>query len=544
MTAGHFLKHCPAVIVEELRNRYIFSYYQKRKAMFAQKVRMMMRRTMGLLAALLLCGGTFSAQAQQPDSTDRTTFEQIRGQPQAVSVDQAIQIALANNTEIKRSLLSVRDADQQVRTAWSNVLPEVTSSANYTRNLEVPVNFIPEVVFDPEGDPDTLVPVAFGTDNNWQGGFTVSQTLFNGQAFVGVSTSSLYKAAQTEGMRATAQGIVTQTRMAYYQVLIAREQVRLQQSRLNRVEENLEDTRTMYEQGMVDEYAVIQLEVQLENIRPELTSAEFSKREAVRNLLDTMGLPVSLGLEVEGDLSRFDIRSESVEHGENRALKEVDRMTPLSMESDSMLLRRAFDYRGDLRMLDIRQQLQEKRIQAEKSKYLPSVTASYNLQWSAAQAGTPVFFGSEQQRARSQTFMIGLQLPLFQGFSRDAAIQQAQIQQKDLQLQEYQAKRTAESELTAAEEGIREAFQVEQARKRALEQAQIGYERALKRYQNGLGSQQEVNDAELQLREAETGYAQTVFNYLSAKAQYDQAVGQVPYVEEDTDAIRKNIELE
>ncbi|MEL7833456.1 TolC family protein [Fodinibius sp. Rm-B-1B1-1] len=479
----------------------------------------------------------------QQDST-QTAFEEIEENPGAISLDQAIQIALANNTEIKRSLLSVRDADQQVRTAWSNVMPEITSSANYTRNLEVPVNFIPEVVFDPNGDPDKLVPVAFGTDNNWQGGFTISQTIFNGQAFVGVSTSGLFKTAQSEGMRATAQGIVTQTRMAYYQVLIAKEQVRLQQSRLDRVQENLDDTRKSYEQGLVDKYAVTQLEVQLENIKPNLTSAKFSEKESIRNLLDAMGLPVSLSLEVKGDLSGYDIQSANASEIENKAIKKVDRMTALSLESDSALLQRAFEMRGDLRVLDVQQQLQEKRIKAEKSKYLPSVQANYNMQWTAAQSGTPVFFGSEQQRARSQTFMVGVQLPIFQGFRRDAAIQQAQIQQKDLQLQEYQAKRTAESEITSAEESIREAFQIESARKRALDLAQEGYDRALKRYQSGLGSQQEVTDAELQLREAEVGYAQMVFNYLAAKAQYDQAVGKVPFVEEDVEPIKNKIELE
>ncbi len=493
----------------------------------------------GLSLVLLLSLST--AVVAQQDAT-QSGFQQIKEAPGAISIDQAIQIALANNTEIKRSLLSVRDADQQVRTAWSNVMPEISSSANYTRNIEVPVTFLPGSILG--RDPDRFYPVPFSQDNNWQGGFTVSQTIFNGQAFVGVSTSSLYKTAQSEGMRATAQGIVTQTRMAYYQALIAREQVRLQQSRLDRVQENLKDTKKSFEQGLVDEYAVMQLEVQLENIKPQLTSAKFSEKEALRNLLNTMGLPVSLSIEVKGDLSDFDIQASNASEEENKALKKIDQMTSLSLESDSTLLQRAFEMRGDLRVLDIQQQLQQKRIKAEKSKYLPSIVANYNLQWSASQAGNPVFFGTDQQRARSQTFTVGVQLPIFQGFRRDAAIQQAQIQKKDLQLQEYQSMRNAENEITSAEESIKEAFQVESARKRALDLAQDGYDRALKRYQAGLGSQQEVTDAELQLREAEVGYAQMVFNYLAAKARYDQAVGKVPFVEEDVEPIKKKIELE
>lgn len=491
---------------------------------------------------LAFFAGSITSKAQD---TTGTNFEEL---PESISLSEAIQIALANNTEIKRALLSIEDADQDVRTAWSNVLPEVSSSINYTRNLEVPVNFIPEVVFNPEGDPEKLVPVAFGTDNNWQGGFSVSQTLFNGQAFVGISTSSLFKTAQTEGFRATAQGIVTETRVAFYEVLIAREQRRLQESRLERVQENLEDTQKRYEQGLVDEYAVMQLEVQQENIKPELTSAEYDEKEALRDLLDAMGLPVRLDISVKGDLSSFDIQAEHANSEENQSIKEVDRTTPLTLETDSTFLEHAYGNRGDLRILDVQQQLQDKRIRAEKSQYLPSLVANYDLQWSASQSGNPVFFGNEQERARSQTFMLSLQLPIFQGFRRDAAIQQAQIEKKDLQLQEYQSRQDAQKEITGAEEQIREAFENAVARKRALEQARRGYDRAVKRYQNGLGSQEEVNDAELQLREAEVGYSQMVFGYLSAKAQYDQAIGLVPFIEEQgaesiEEDLEENIEL-
>ena len=51
------------------------------------------------------------------------------------------------------------------------------------------------------------------------------------------------------------------------------------------------------------------------------------------------------------------------------------------------------------------------------------------------------------------------------------------------------------------------------------------------RLENGLGSQLEVTDAEVQVRQAEVNYALMVFNYLTAKAQYDLATGVVPFVD-------------
>lgn len=462
---------------------------------------------------------------------------------QTIDLEQAIQIALANNTQMKQSLLSVRDADQQIRTAWSNVMPDISASANYTRNLEVPVNFLPEIIFDPNGDPDALIPVAFGTDNNWQGGFSVSQTLFSGQAFVGISSSELYKAAQSENLRATSQGIVTQTRITYYQALVAKEQYRLIETQIERLENNLEDTKKRYEQGFTDDYAVLQLEVQLSNLKPQLNSAEFAVENALKNLLDVMGLPVQLSLDIKGDLSEFNIYDTKTDLEENESLKTIDQITPLQLSRDSALIEQAMNLRGDLRILDVQKQLQGKQLDAQRSLYLPNITASYNLQWSAAQAGNPQFFGTEDTRARSQTLLVGVQLPIFQGFSRDAAVQRAKIQIKDTELRMYQAKQIANKEIYSAKQGVREAMQNNDALIKAIAQSKRGYERALSRYQNGVGSQQEVTDAELQLRESENNYAQMVAGYLTAKAQYDQAIGQVPFVETDIQEIKENIEL-
>lgn len=460
-----------------------------------------------------------------------------------INVQQSIQIALANNTQMKRSLVSLMDADQQIRTAWSNVMPNIAASANYTRNLEVPVNFIPAILFDPNADPGDLTPIAFGTDNSWQGGFSVSQTIFSGQAFVGISSSELYKTAQTENMRATAQGIVTQTRVAFYEALVSKEQLRLIKAQIDRVKKNLEDNRIRLKQGFIDEYAVLQLEVQLSNLEPQLIQAEFSVENAKQELLNTIGLPVHLQIQVKGSLSEFDIYADKHSVQDNAELKEIDTYTPYTFNNETVSIKQAMDLRGDLRILNVQKNLQGKQLDAQRSTYLPNITASYNLNWSATQAGAPVFFGTEDSRARSQTVSVGVQVPLFQGFRRDASIQIAKLQVKDTELQLAQAKQTANKEIFSASQGVNQALFSSDALKKALEQAQLGYERATLRYQNGVGSQQEVTDADLQFRQAEINYAQMIFSYLTAKAQYDFAIGQVPFVEQNIQEIKEKIEL-
>lgn len=453
-----------------------------------------------------------------------------------LTLEEAIQLAVANSPQIKRALLSINDADQLVKYAYGDVFPEVSSSVNYTRNMEIPVNFLPETFFDPEdGDPNALIPVAFGTDNNWQGGFTVNQTLFKGETIVALSTAAIFKTVQEENYRATSQQVITQTRIAYYQVLAVKEQLRLQESQINRLEQNLSENQSRERAGLVDAYDVLRIEVQLSNQRPLLIEAEYAVDEAYRNLKVVMGLPLQLGFEVQGSLNEFDILTSESSTPENEQIKRVDQLNPFTFEKRVSDVPDVDLRRGDLRLLDASLNLTEKEAVATKSSFLPTLSATYNLQWSSAEPGRPTFFENAE---RFQTLGINLSLPLFQGFKRVVDVERVIIKKKDLEEQRRATSLMAQNEVASTSEDLNMAFETASARKIALKQAQEGYERSLKRLENGLGSQIEVTEAEVQVRQAEVNYALMVFNYLTAKAQYDLATGIVPFV--DTDFAESN----
>lgn len=443
-----------------------------------------------------------------------------------LTLDEAIKIAVANSPQVKRALLSVDDADELVKIAYSEIYPDISSSINYTRNFEIPVNFVPGEFFG--GAPGTLVPVAFGTDNNWQGGFTASQTLFRGETLVGLSSATVFKTVQTENFRAISQQVITQTRIAYYSVLAAKEQFRLQETQIKRLEQNLKENEARQRAGLVDEYAVLSLKVQLSNQRPQLIEAEYGVDEAYRMLKIGMGLPPKFEFEVIGSLNDFDIISSNVVSEANEHIKKVDQMNPYTFQKEGLDSVGLESVRGDLRVLDASLALTDKEITAVKSRFLPTLSATYNLQWTSAEPDGPTFF---ENSARFQTLGINLSLPLFQGFKRVADVQRVLIQKKDLEEQKRGALLMAQNEVASASEDLNRAFETAEARKIALQQANEGYQRAQKRLENGLGSQFELTDAEVQVRQAEVNYALMVYGYLTAKAEYDLATGKVPFVD-------------
>lgn len=439
----------------------------------------------------------------------------------ALGLEQAIATALANNSDLRIARLAIDDSEQQVMLAWAEVMPTVTSSLNYTRSIELPVQFLPGEFFG--GAPGTLVPITFGADNSWQGGFTVNQTLFRGDAIVAISSRDVYRLAAKESSRATAQQVVTAARLAYYGVLIAEAQLRLADASLTRLRANLAENRARAAAGLLDDYDVLRLDVQLANEEPRRMEALDAYGKALRDLNLAMGLPVDAPTAVKGDLVSLDVFATETE-AVNAELMRVDRMVPL-MPVDQV---NASANRGDLRTLDVQRRLKDREIFAIRTEFVPEITATYNRQWTDAFNGDVALADNWN---RFQTVSVNVNLPLFNGWRRMTNLKRAQIERRGIDERVRFAEQNARNELTTAWQRLERVFETASSRKRAVDQARRGYEIALARYRNGVGSQLDVNDAEYQFQIAELNYAVLVFEYLSAKAQYDLSRGDVPYVD-------------
>lgn len=474
-------------------------------------------KSKGLFIFALLITGAFlfrDVHAQTQETELISDYE--------LTLDEAIRIAVANSPQVKRALLSVEDADELVKIAYSEVYPNISSAASYSRDIEPQVFFIT----DSTGNVNQL---QIGADNSWQASISVSQTLFRGETIVGLSSATVFKTVQEENLRAATQQLITQTRIAYYSVLAAQEQLRLQETQIQRLEQNLEENEIRQKAGLLDEYAVLSLRVQLSNQKPQLIEAEYALAEAYRILKITLGLPLGFEFNVLGNLNEFDILGDETNQEVNGHIALVDQMNPFTFQKEGLDSLGLELMRGDLRILDASLALNQKEVTATKSRFLPTVTASYNLSWNSPDPDPIEFF--PDPRVRFQTLGVNVSLPLFQGFKRVADVQRVQIARKDLEEQKRAAMLNAQNEVASASEDLNRAFETAEARKIALQQANEGYERAQKRLENGLGSQLEVTDAEVQVRQAEVNYALMVYQYLTAKAEYDLATGKVPFVD-------------
>ena len=467
---------------------------------------------------VLLFTATALSTAAQPSLPSEPTVP-------GLTLEQAIQTGLANNPAIRRAVYGIQDGDEQVRLAWAAVMPDVSSSIQYTRNIEIPVTFAPARIFDPTAPPDALVPLQFGTDNNWQGGFTVTQNLFKGEAIVGISTAELYRAAQQNAYRATSQQVVTQIRTAYYAVLLAAENYRVLETSIRRLEQLLAENEIRRRAGLADDYDVLRIRVQLGNQRPQLIAARNRIEQAHRQLNLLLGMDSEMRFDLSGNLLDYEIAMPSQADPANGNLARIDQLSgSMPAVEDSV----SFELRGDVNVLQTQIALRDKQLTAFRSRYLPTLSATYNLAWTSAQPGNPSFF---EDAVRFQTLGVNMSLPLFQGFQRMSDINRVKIEQNSLRTDLDETLDRARADLLDLLDELQRIYDSVAPRQLALEQAREGYRIATRRLETGVGSQLELTDAELQIREAEFQYVQLVHDYLSVRARLDFALGLVPLID-------------
>jgi outer membrane protein len=456
------------------------------------------------------------------------TAQESRGE--VYSLERAIQAALANSHDIAAAEQAVRLAGQQVREAWSSVFPEITANASYSRNLQVQQGFLPAQFFDPNAAPEDVIPVRFGSDNTWQAGMSLNQPLFEYDVFVGVGAAARYRSLEGERMRETTQRVVTAVRRAYLSTLLAREELRLTENSIERVQQTLAETQALNRTGLASDYDVLRLEVEFANLEPSLRRMQNRVSEERRKLLIEIGMDPDAELDLDGSLAEVNIADVAANSPANQRLIEL---TGLPVEADL-----AFDdlsellvtRRSNLRQARMSINLEESRLASQKAEYFPklSLFSNYNVTAQTNGAWFADFYGGKNNRTTSAVTGVSISIPVFQGFARDARVQQtiATIHEQEAQLDRLE--KEAVSQVRTSLERFEETQLRVRSQSRAVQQATRGFEIASAEYREGVGSQLQVTDAELALRQSEFNYAQAIYDYLDARVSLDDAVGTVP----------------
>jgi outer membrane protein TolC len=120
---------------------------------------------------------------------------------------------------------------------------------------------------------------------------------------------------------------------------------------------------------------------------------------------------------------------------------------------------------------------------------------------------------------------VQLNIPIFAGGQRRAAIKQATINLSNLQLQRENAERQLRVAVVQSLNNMQTSVKKFSAAAATVSQAQRGYDIAVKRYEVGRGTLVDVDNSQLQLTQAELGRNSAVYNFLVSKIALDKILG-------------------
>lgn len=458
---------------------------------------------------------------------------QVQGSAQILTLQQTIRLALERSEDLRDARLGLELAEEQVSEARGELFPKVDATAAYTRNLSVATNFLPAIIFDPSAGPDDVVPVRFGSDNVWQTNIVVEQALFKPSVFVAMSAASRFENFERETLRGRTQDAVTRVRLIYYGLLLAQEQSRLVENSVRRVRQSLEETTALNRAGLASDYDVLRLEVELANLEPNLLRARNAVAESRREIGIELAMESPDGVRVAGSLAQIDLEDREANSPANREILEFSATGLGEGAAPEGTQAMDLEARSDLRLLDFSEQLRRSELKLEQVQYLPEIVVFGTYGILAQQNGGLNFFGESMQRATTKQAGLRVTWPIFSGFSKDARIDQRAAALGQIQAQSRLARSRAASEVETVWDQVGEARDRAAAQRKAVGQAQRGFEIASAQYREGLGSQLELTDSEVALRQSEFNYAQAVYDFLVAQANLDHAMGYVPMVDSD-----------
>lgn len=416
-----------------------------------------------------------------------------------LSIEQSIEYAHKNNTQVKNALLAVQIQQQTNRGVTSAALPSVTGSLNTTKYFDIPITLVPAQFFG--GPAGTYEPVQFGTKYTSVATVQLQQTLFDGQVFVGLQARATSVEYQKKNVEVTEESIKVNIYKVYYQLVVSKTQIELLDANITRIQKLEHDTKELYKNGFAEKLDVDKLAVQESNLQTE-------KQKALNSIeIGYLGLKTLMGMPVKDTLVLTDnITYDQIKDG---------------------LLDTAYQYteRKEFQYLSLVKRLNEYNIKRYQLSYYPtlSLVGLYSKQ---AQRSSFDFFGNGDWYTTSY-IGLNISVPIFDGFNKDSKIKQSKFELRQTVNSLDNLKLSIDSEVEQARINFRSAISTMDYQKQNMALAETVYEQTKKKYEAGTGSNTEINAAQTDLITAQTNYINAMYDAVIAKIDYNKAIGKL-----------------
>ncbi len=456
----------------------------------------------------------------------------LQAQSTMLTLDECVQYALENSINSRNAQIDKEIAAARVKETVGIGLPQVSGSvvaqqspelprffAQYNEGAQGAVSFISPEQAQEIGLQDGDVWAAenfFQLQGSGNASLTVNQLIFNGSYFVGLQAANAYKDLATKEANQTNETVVINVMKAFYNVLINEEQLVLINSNIRRLDTLIDNTQTMYENGFAEKLDVDRLKVNRNNLETNRSNLENFSDISMRLLKFHMNYPFDQELSIQGN-----IRDEAVQ--------------PIE---PSESVNWSYGDRPDYQVLEANYSLQQLNIKNKYAEAIPVISAFANLGYTTQ---SPDFGGIFRTNANFSevggvgpdtwynfsTVGLSLSWNLFTGLQRNYQIQQEKLSLLKIENGFKSLERSIDLEVEQSQKSFENALERLDVQEENMQLAEEILDVTRIKFEEGVGSNLEVIEADNDLTSAQTNYYQALYDAILAKIDLLKAQGRL-----------------
>ncbi len=433
-------------------------------------------RLLPSLSLLLVATSGALAQAPVPDV------------PEQLDVRAAVTFAVENNFAIRQARERIREQEGLIVEIKAQALPNASLDSGYTR-----------------GADELRQERATGLNQNWTIALNVRQIVYSGGGVqAALEAQRLVRESALLELQSVINDALLDVRTRFYDVLLAREQIGVQEQNVDLLREQLQTARNRFEAGAVSNFDVLRAEVAVANAQAPLIRARNQYRLAIDELRRTLGFinptagNVTKVPEFVGTLG----------------------FIPVSYDLENSI-RTALSTRPELQRLAKIEEARAVGVTAQQSGYRPdlAVVGGYQMR----KAGDSNRFNDSDDG-----WTIGLQSnwAIFDGRATRGRVAQARSQLEQARLTTAEQTLAVEVEVRRALSSLQEGAELADAATKVVGQAEEALRLADARYAAGSATQLDVLETRVALTEARTNQIEANYRYNVALATLRRSVGE------------------
>ncbi len=408
-----------------------------------------------------------------------------------LNLQKAIEIALAENPTIKIADKDIRLKEIADKEAWQSLLPNVSSQLALQHSIKVAAIKTPNGEFKMGKDGTTTAT----------GGITLSLPIYAPAVYQNMKLTKDDILLAQEKARSSRLSLINQVTKAYYAALLAKDSRDVIQRSYDVSKENFDVVDKKFQVGKVSEYDKISAEVQMRSMNSSVTSAQTGLELAILQLKVLMGINTDFDIVINDSLKAYE-----------------NSVTLANTESNT----NEIENNSSLRQIDMNMGLLKRTDKILRTNFLPTIGMQISGMYQSYSNDDWNVFGYKY--SPSSTLSISVNIPIFTA-SNWTKLKSSKIKMEQLSDTRVNTVRQLNMAAQSYRKNMLTSISKLESDRQAVMQADKAVSISAKRYDVGKGTILELNQSETALTQAELTYHQSIFDFLTNKADLDYTLG-------------------